>query len=54
MGAAVRDVLSAVFAEVNAQGGRKRRTGVLGASLVHMDPASGDAVRVSGWIDVVP
>ncbi|WP_437613392.1 ABC transporter substrate-binding protein [Sorangium sp. So ce834] len=33
---------------------RNRRTGVLGASLVHLDPASGDAVRVSGWIDVVP
>ena len=33
---------------------RNRRTGVLGASLVHLEPASGDAVRVSGWIDVVP
>ncbi|MGK4006294.1 ABC transporter substrate-binding protein [Sorangium sp. So ce1036] len=33
---------------------RNRRTGVLGASLVRLDPASGAAVRASAWIDVVP
>lgn len=33
---------------------RNRRVGVLGASLVRLDPASGAAVRASGWIDVVP
>lgn len=33
---------------------RNRRTGVLGASLLRMDPASGAAVRASEWIEVVP
>ncbi|XXT22647.1 ABC transporter substrate-binding protein [Sorangium sp. So ce429] len=33
---------------------RNRRTGVLGASLVEMDPATGAAARASAWIDVVP
>ncbi|WP_437680060.1 cytochrome c/ABC transporter substrate-binding protein [Sorangium sp. So ce131] len=33
---------------------RNRRTGVLGANLVRLDPASGGAVRVSPWIEVVP
>ncbi|HTN92499.1 MAG TPA: ABC transporter substrate-binding protein, partial [Sorangium sp.] len=33
---------------------RNRRTGVLGASLVELDPATGAAARASAWIDVVP
>ncbi|WP_438000520.1 ABC transporter substrate-binding protein [Sorangium sp. So ce185] len=33
---------------------RNRRTGVLGASLVRIDPASGGLVRASAWIEVVP
>ncbi|EYF00438.1 ABC transporter substrate-binding protein [Chondromyces apiculatus] len=33
---------------------RNRRVGVLGASLVRLDPATGDAARASGWIEVVP
>ncbi|WP_437561180.1 cytochrome c/ABC transporter substrate-binding protein [Sorangium sp. So ce542] len=33
---------------------RNRRTGVLGASLVRINPASGGLVRASEWIEVVP
>ncbi|WP_437691736.1 cytochrome c/ABC transporter substrate-binding protein [Sorangium sp. So ce176] len=33
---------------------RNRRTGVLGASLVRIDPASDALVRASAWIEVVP
>ncbi|MDC0684806.1 ABC transporter substrate-binding protein [Sorangium atrum] len=33
---------------------RNRRTGVLGASVFRMDPASDAAVRASVWIEVVP
>ncbi|WP_437309471.1 cytochrome c/ABC transporter substrate-binding protein [Sorangium sp. So ce388] len=33
---------------------RNRRIGVLGASLVELDPATGAATRASAWIDVVP
>ncbi|AKT37625.1 ABC transporter substrate-binding protein [Chondromyces crocatus] len=33
---------------------RNRRVGVMGASLLRLDPRTGDAVRASGWIDVVP
>ncbi|WP_437768948.1 ABC transporter substrate-binding protein [Sorangium sp. So ce281] len=33
---------------------RNRRTGVLGASLLWMDPTSDTAVRASEWIEVVP
>ncbi|WP_437838241.1 cytochrome c/ABC transporter substrate-binding protein [Sorangium sp. So ce1153] len=33
---------------------RNRRIGVLGASLVELDPATGAVARASAWIDVVP
>ncbi|WP_437745557.1 ABC transporter substrate-binding protein [Sorangium sp. So ce1504] len=33
---------------------RNRRTGVLGASLLQLNPASDAAVRASAWIEVVP
>ncbi|WP_437328846.1 cytochrome c/ABC transporter substrate-binding protein [Sorangium sp. So ce381] len=33
---------------------RNRRTGVLGASVFRIDPASDAAVRASAWIEVVP
>jgi hypothetical protein len=34
--------------------GRGRRTGVMGATIVKIDPAAGTVTRGSGWLGVTP
>ena len=34
--------------------GRGRRTGVMGATIVKIDPAAGTVTRASGWLGVTP